>query len=431
MEHTLELLDGKYLYMIDQNRVINANIKNYFIANAEDQTLSINNVVLNEKLLKKKVKDLAMITLEVTQECNLRCKYCVYNENYENYRPFTTTRMTWQTARKGIDYIYSLVEWKKEKKFNIGFYGGEPLLNSEVIKQSVEYSKKKFTGWDLSFTLTTNLTALDLEILSFLIENNFNLSISLDGNKQNQDAKRVFVNGKGTYDTVMKKLETIKNVDNDFFQKNVSFTAVYSYDLPFENLTHFFNTNELVKDRAIRFSNVNQFKTNYFEKFPWEKKKVEMAFQQFQKNIVSKLKNQEKLTPIEDFYNSSTLFASESLKYRSFTTIAQTCLFDSRLFIDAAGEIHICERMNNAFKIGNIEKGLNFPKMLTILNAFTELIKKECKICEIRFLCTRCLASFADNEKFTIPPGFCESQKKIILNNLNKYIQYREEGLIQ
>lgn len=431
MNDIIELRNGKYLYMCDYNRLINAEIKDRFLAQADDQKLELYDIEPTEHLVRKKVGDLSMITLEVTQQCNLRCKYCVYNDNYDHYRPFTTEAMTWETAKKAIDYAYSLVEEKKEKKFNIGFYGGEPLLNKEVIRKGVEYGKKRFNGWDLNFNMTSNLTTLDLDILQFIIDNNFSLSVSLDGGQEIHDAKRVFAGGAGTFTTVMKHLELIRKTNREFFEKKVNLTAVHALDLPFENVWRFFESNDLLKGKSVRLSNVNQLNTHYYDKYSWDPQTKAREFNDFDDKILSKLRKHETLTPLETFINNSVIFSSEYLKYRSFSTLAQTCLFDSRLYIDAGGGLHICERMNNAFPIGDLEHGLDFENMSRILKDFASLIKSRCSTCDIRFLCNRCFASLAADGTFEIPDKFCEGQRKSAIKHLEKYILIQEERLDQ
>jgi uncharacterized protein len=431
MGNIIELMDGQYLYMVDQNRIINATIKDHFLTHAQALTIPIKDLQIDEELLREKVQSLPMMTLEVTQECNLRCKYCIYNNCYEQFRPFTSHRMSWETAKKAIDYVYSLVEHRTEKNFDIGFYGGEPLLNVPVIEQAVEYGKQIFKGWNLTFSMTSNITALNKDIAKFLINNNIRLNVSLDGSKENHDAKRVFVNGQGTHDTVMKNLKMLKDLDSGYFQKKISFTAVHSLELPLENVRRFYDNNELAKGHPLRVNNVSKLNTSYYEKHPWDKNEKEKEFQQLEHDIFSKLLKQEELTAVESFYRVNASMEIESHTRRSFSTGAQTCLFDSRIYIDATGGFHICERINDKFSIGNIDEGLNFAKMLDIIKSFTRLIKQNCLNCDVRFLCTRCFCSFGGDGTFEIPDDFCAGKRRSIVKGLEKHIKYQEEGLIQ
>ena len=83
------------------------------------------------------------VALQVTQSCNLRCKYCIYSENSSiHQRTHSSKRMDWETVKKGIDFLWE--HSIDSPKFNIGFYGGEPLLEYPLIKQAVAYAKELF-----------------------------------------------------------------------------------------------------------------------------------------------------------------------------------------------------------------------------------------------------------------------------------------------
>lgn len=110
------------------------------------------------------------IILQVTQNCNLRCKYCVYSGSYVN-RHHNNKRMTLNTAKAAIDFFWS--HSSKSNNLSFGFYGGEPLLEFELIKETVKYIKEKFIGKKYTFTITTNATLLEEEQIHFLAETIF------------------------------------------------------------------------------------------------------------------------------------------------------------------------------------------------------------------------------------------------------------------
>lgn len=429
MSNIIELKNGSYLYLSDYNRLINANLLDTFLENSADQKISSQSLPISKKKLQKKVKDLGLLTLEVTEACNLRCKYCVFNDNYENYRPLTTKQMDWDTARRGIDYAHSLVKDRDKKTFNLSFYGGEPLTNISLIRKSVEYSRQKFDGWSLLYNLTTNLTVLDESILNFLSENNIRLTVSLDGDQSNHDAKRVFKNGKGTHSTIMENLEKIRSKKPEYYEKSISFITVHSYDLPFENLCNFYENNEYVQGKSLRFSNVNPYDTDYYERYPWDTHKKKESLTQFKENLFEKIKNKEPLSPLESHFDAKISSSLNFLKFRAFSKFGQTCLFDSRLYLDTKGRFHVCEKLNHTLSIGNLESGLDYEKMVNMLKNFAQLLEERCSECDIRFICSRCFAPFTWDGNFRIPEGFCERTRKIAIENMEQYITLKEEGV--
>lgn len=121
------------------------------------------------------------IVMNVTNTCNRHCKYC--------YAHTKSGMMGVNTAELILDKCYkNHLEKGSDKKFNVSFYGGEPLLNWNCIKHSLEYSKEK--GYDISFGVTTNLTILTDEMIKYFKEYNVHLLISIDGRKETHDRNR-------------------------------------------------------------------------------------------------------------------------------------------------------------------------------------------------------------------------------------------------
>lgn len=420
--------DGRYLYMSDYNQVINACMENLFIKHGAGRKIPTHEVDIDEAMILKRVKTLSMMTFEVTENCNLRCKYCVFGEHYGNWRDSSPRSMDFETARKGIDYIFSLIKDRRKKVFYFCFYGGEPLLNVETIKKIVRYGKERMAGWELGYVITTNLTALDDDILDFLESNNFSLMVSLDGCKENHDSKRVFANGKGSFDIIYGNLEKSAANHKDYFKK-FRFSSVYSPDLSFKKMFDFFTGDPLVKDRSVRYSMVNTNDTGYYEKYPLDEKKYRREFNDIFSKTIERVRRGEELTKFEAYmYNNSKTIGDE-LKTRFYSYMAKACIFDSRLYLDAGGRFHVCERINQNFSIGDVENGFDFQAMAAMIKKFTGFMKNQCSECNFRLLCTPCYIQFTRNGDFQANPGFCDAQKKRIVRDLERYIQHKEEGL--
>ena len=103
------------------------------------KTLTGDAVTELDDILENKVEN---VTLEVTEKCNLRCKYCIYHPSHPEYRAFGHENMKWDVAKKAIDFLKEHSQNAENR--HIGFYGGEPLLNFELIERAVEYAKKLF-----------------------------------------------------------------------------------------------------------------------------------------------------------------------------------------------------------------------------------------------------------------------------------------------
>lgn len=167
-------------------------------------------------------RQLGMLILQVTQCCNLRCSYCPYSANDGSNRLHSNKKMSWELAKASIDYYKERAV--DSQKAVICFYGGEPLLEFELIKKCVNYSNQIFKGKDLSFYITTNGTLIDKSKAKFLNDNDFRVTISLDGTKETNDKNRKFANNNiSVFDTVIDNIQMIsKDYKSLFFKTHIN-----------------------------------------------------------------------------------------------------------------------------------------------------------------------------------------------------------------
>ena len=146
------------------------------------------------------------LCLHVAHDCNLACKYCFAGEGeYHGERGM----MSLEVAKDAIDFI--IENSKHRKNIEIDFFGGEPLMNFEVVKGTVEYAKlrEKEADKHFRFTMTTNGVLLDDEIIDYLNENMYNVVLSLDGRPEVNDHMRPTPNGKGSYEIILPKFKKL------------------------------------------------------------------------------------------------------------------------------------------------------------------------------------------------------------------------------
>ncbi|HUF20229.1 MAG TPA: quinohemoprotein amine dehydrogenase maturation protein [Burkholderiales bacterium] len=146
------------------------------------------------------------LVLNVNTGCNLSCTYC-YKEDLD--KPSDGKKMSFDTARASIEML--LAESPDEKRYNIVFFGGEPLSNLPLIREVVGYCEPRFAelGKKVDFTMTTNATMLTGDTIEWLNAHRFGISISMDGPQAIHDRNRVTVGGRGTYRTVRRKAELL------------------------------------------------------------------------------------------------------------------------------------------------------------------------------------------------------------------------------
>jgi uncharacterized protein len=428
MSH-IYLKNNRYLYFIDSNRIINAGIKDLFIKHAANKKIGWEDFRIDEYMIKSRIANLHQLIFETSQNCNLKCSYCLYGGSYFHQRKNSSKLLPFDIAAKTIDYIFGVIGKRRKNELIIGFYGGEPLLNFDVIQQIVDYSKRVFADWTLQFTITTNGTLLKDRVIRFLIENRFNLMISIDGSEKNHDRKRVFPDNSGTFHLIMDNVKNLKALDNDYYREYVSYLITYSKDLPIDDVYNFLLTDDRVNTNPVTLNVVNHLETHYYEKNPYNKTAANIEINMLIKSIAQKKLHGQPLAPIEENLFNFIVDMEKRTKKRHISFLSDACLFDKRIYIDTDGKFHICEKMNDRFPFGDCNKGFDFTRMIQITHEFVDLIKQKCIDCEARFLCNRCYIHFAKNGKFEMNTDFCDMNKKSI-KKLEDIIELKEKGVL-
>ncbi|MGL6174795.1 MAG: thioether cross-link-forming SCIFF peptide maturase [Cellulosilyticaceae bacterium] len=146
------------------------------------------------------------LCLHVAHDCNLACKYCFAGEGeYHGERGM----MSAEVGKAAIDFL--IKNSAHRKNIEVDFFGGEPLMNFDVVKEVVEYgrSKEAECGKNFRFTMTTNGVLLNDEIIDYLNEHMYNVVLSLDGRPEVNDRMRPTCNGKGSYEVILPKFKKL------------------------------------------------------------------------------------------------------------------------------------------------------------------------------------------------------------------------------
>ncbi len=376
------------------------------------------------------------LTLNATERCNLRCKYCTYSGAYHFERRHSARDMPWETAKKAIDYFYTHAQASKE--VYISFFGGEPLLNLDLVKKSIEYARR-FANWPpIVFHVDTNGTTLSDEISRFLIENDVILQVSIDGPFEIHDRYRVFANGGGTFHLVLNALERIKKMDRDYYESRVSLAATLGPPYDLLETYRFFSSNELVAKNNLNINFVDTYDTDFFRMFHDRVRRSHLS-----EHLGALRKEYFEVTvgsnsgPAHQFLKGLFERPLVRIHRRGLSPMGKHCPPNGicvpgvrRLFVDVTGKFYPCEKVGQAFCIGHADTGIEHPKVRSLLDRYINGSVQDCTNCWAVRLCGICLAQARKSRDldFDRKKETCSVERANLHNSLVLYAEIMERN---
>lgn len=373
------------------------------------------------------------LVLVVTENCNLRCRYCIFSEHYPVTRPPSNKSMSFETACRAVDYFFSqaspVISRIPGKKLAITFYGGEPLLEIDLIRRTVKYVEER-APCEVVFNISTNATLLNEDIADFLVEHNFNLAFSVDGPAPEHDRNRIFANGEGSFQKVWGNIQMFHRRHPGF--QNILFLSVFDWKTNLLEVARFFAENKV---GIAGFVNpVSQIGTSYYDQFtPEDYKQFEERRDSLWQDYISRQLNNE---PISPFTRYLFELAMAGIFYRSRIGDARfpplpvggCCVPGMKIAVQPDGKFDICERVNGSSPIGHLDTGIDFERIQAIINEYNRKVTVNCFECSMSRLCSLCFALANTEGSFEIPtnPDYCETNRANNLKLLQAYCSIRE-----
>ena len=220
--------------------------------------------------IKARPTQLKALCLHIAHDCNMCCKYCFAGEGeYSGDRSL----MSFEVGKRALDFL--IEQSGSRKNLEVDFFGGEPLLNFDVVKQLVAYARsiEKEKGKNFRFTLTTNGVLLDDEVMEWANKECYNVVLSLDGRKETNDRMRRARNDKGTYDLILPKFQKMAKERNQqgyyirgtYTHYNTDFAndILHLADMGFEQLAMEPVVTDPKMDYALQESDIPKLKDQY------------------------------------------------------------------------------------------------------------------------------------------------------------------------
>ena len=304
-----------------------------------------------------------------------------------------------------LKYIFELKPKNKKNKLNIGFYGGEPLLNMDFIRRIVEVANQlnNEKELDITYSMTTNGTLLN-QYIDFLVAHKFNLLISLDGNEKNNSYRIYNRKNKNSFQKVIENVDMIQKDYPEYFSECVSFNTVLHNRNSVKEIYEFIYTryHKIPVISELNMNDIHPDKKDILKSMYNSKSRSEAAFlnENEQPNLPSTVHNElNAFKELSDFlrHYSINFYVSsiiDALYNREIYLPASTCLpFAKRIYLTTNHKLLPCERINYVYSIGKVNKTveINIPEITRQYNFYYNHLKKICQSCYDYRFCGVCL----------------------------------------
>ena len=355
--------------------------------------------IINFKKRKTVVKALC---LHIAHDCNLACKYCFAEEGeYHGGRAL----MSYEVGKKALDFL--IANSGNRVNLEVDFFGGEPLMNFQVVKDLVAYgrSKEKEFNKKFRFTLTTNGMLLTDEVMEFANKEMANVVLSIDGRKEVHDFMRPTRNGKGSYDLIIdkfKKMAEMRHQTNyyvrgTFTHYNLDFSkdVLHLADMGFKQISAEPVVAPDDMDYAIREEDLPQL----FEEYD---------------NLAKEMVKREKEGNGFNFFHFMIDLTGGPCLYKRLSGCGSGTEY---LAVTPWGDLYPCHQFvgMEQFKLGNVDTGIEKTDIVDEFKLCNVYAKDKCKDCFARFYCSGGCAANSYNFHGNLLDAYdigCELERK-------------------
>ena len=346
------------------------------------------------------------LCLHVAHDCNLKCRYCFAEEGeYHGKRSL----MSAEVGKKAIDFI--IANSGKRRNLEVDFFGGEPLMNFDVVKEIVEYGREqeKLHDKNFRFTITTNGILLDDEKQKYINENMHNVVLSLDGRKEVNDYMRPRAGGQGSYDIIVPKFQKLAESRN---QTDYYLRGTFTHN----NLDFSKDVFHIADDLGFKQVSVEPVVAEAAESYAITEDDLDTIFEEYEKlaeQLYIRHKTGEK--DFNFFHFMVDLTGGPCIAKRLSGCGSGT----EYLAVTPEGDLYPCHQFvgQEEYKIGSVYTGIENTAIREEFANCNVYTKPDCKKCWAKFYCSGgCMANachYAGDIMGTYEIG-CKLQRKRI-----------------
>lgn len=324
---------------------------------------------------KKRNTVIKALCLHIAHTCNLNCEYCFASQGkYHGERAL----MSLEVGKRAIDFLVE--NSGSRRNLEVDFFGGEPLMNFDVVKGIVEYARaiEKEHNKNFRFTLTTNGVLVDDDVIDFANKECHNVVLSLDGRKDVHDRLRKTVNGKGSYDTIVPKFQHfVERRGNKGYYVRGTFT---------HNNIDF--TNDIFHMADLGFTELSMEPVVCSPDDPYALTESDLPVLYEQYEILAKemLKREKQGKPIT-FYHYMIDLTSGPCIYKRISGCGSGCEYFA---VTPWGDLYPCHQFvgDEKYLMGNIWKGVTNTEKQNEFKLCNAYARPECKDCWAKLYCS-------------------------------------------
>lgn len=351
---------------------------------------------------KKRPTVVKALCLHIVHDCNLACRYCFAEEGEYHGRK---AHMSFEVGKKALDFL--IANSGSRRNLEVDFFGGEPLMNWQVVKDLVAYGREqeKLHDKHFRFTITTNGVLLNDEIMEFANQEMDNVVLSIDGRKEIHDYMRPFPRGKGSYDLIIPKFQKFAEsrhqqkyyVRGTFTRNNLDFSrdVLHLADLGFEQIS------------------VEPVVALPQEPYAIREEDIPKICEEYDKLAVEMIRRQKEGKGFQFFHFMIDLTGGPCV-YKRLSGCGSGTEY---LAVTPWGDLYPCHQLvgEEEFLMGNVDEGIKRTDIQDTFKGCNVYAKDKCKECFARFYCSGGCAANAYKFHGSINDAYdigCELQRK-------------------
>ena len=342
------------------------------------------------------------LCLHIAHDCNLACKYCFAEEGeYHGRRAL----MSYEVGRKALDFL--IANSGNRRNLEVDFFGGEPLMNWQVVKDLVAYGRAQEKLYDkhFRFTVTTNGVLLNDEIQEFINREMDNVVLSLDGRKEVNDRMRPFRSGRGSYDLIVPKFQKLAESRNQekyyvrgtFTRENLDFA---------EDILHF-------ADLGFKQMSMEPVVGDESDPYAIRKEDLPVIMEEYDRLARIMIEREKDGKGFNFFHFMIDLDGGPCVAKRLSGCGSGT----EYLAVTPWGDLYPCHQFvgQEEFLMGNVDDGIVKPEIADRFRSLSVYTKENCKNCFAKFYCSGGCMANSYNFHGTLDDTYeigCEMERK-------------------